>query len=268
MTATAAATPPPLDVERLREDFPILAQRVRGKPLVYLDNAATSQKPRAVIDAVSRFYAAENANIHRGVHYLSERATEAYDGVARAGARGSSTPRRPREIVFTRGTTEAINLVAQSCGADRARARRRDPDHRRWSTTRTSSPGSCCASRPAPCCAAAPITDARRAATSTHSTRLLGRAHAPRRRGARLQRARHDQPGARDGRSRARAAGVPVLVDGAQAAPHLPVDVQALGLRLLRLLGPQDLRPDRHRRALRARRRCSKRCRPGRAAAT
>ena len=81
MTATVLRPPPALDVERLREDFPILAQRVRGKPLVYLDNAATSQKPRAVIDAVSRFYAAENANIHRGVHYLSERATVAYDGV-------------------------------------------------------------------------------------------------------------------------------------------------------------------------------------------
>src|SRR5690242_6170746 len=68
-----------LDVERLRQDFPILSQRVRGKPLVYLDNAATSQKPRRVIDAVSRFYSVENANIHRGVHFLSEQATVAYD---------------------------------------------------------------------------------------------------------------------------------------------------------------------------------------------
>ncbi|MEA2722802.1 MAG: cysteine desulfurase / selenocysteine lyase, partial [Gemmatimonadales bacterium] len=69
----------PFDVSRIREDFPILRQRIRGKPLVYLDNAATSQKPQVVIDAVTRFYTAENANIHRGVHYLSERATVAYD---------------------------------------------------------------------------------------------------------------------------------------------------------------------------------------------
>src|SRR5215210_1744826 len=112
MTATVSATST-LDVERLREDFPILAQRVRGKPLVYLDNAATSQKPRSVIDAVSRFYGAENANIHRGVHYLSERATLAYDGVRQRVARFLNAA-SPAEIVFTRGTTEGINLVAQS----------------------------------------------------------------------------------------------------------------------------------------------------------
>src|SRR5258705_11668615 len=116
MTATASASAiPTLDVERLREDFPILAERVRGKPLVYLDNAATSQKPRAVIDAVSRFYSAENANIHRGVHYLSERATVAYDAVRERVARFLNAA-SAREIVFTRGTTEAINLVAQSWG--------------------------------------------------------------------------------------------------------------------------------------------------------
>src|SRR5690349_16871082 len=106
---------PPLEVERLREDFPILAREVRGKPLVYLDNAATSQKPRAVIDAVSRFYTAENANIHRGVHYLSERATVAYDEVRRRVARFINAA-TPDEVVFTRGTTEGINLVAQSWG--------------------------------------------------------------------------------------------------------------------------------------------------------
>ena len=88
---------------------------MRGKPLVYLDNAATSQKPRAVIDALSRFYGAENANIHRGVHYLSERATVAYDGVRARVARFLNAA-SPSEIVFTRGTTEGINLVAQSWG--------------------------------------------------------------------------------------------------------------------------------------------------------
>src|SRR3954471_10097347 len=114
MTATVSATPA-LDVERLREDFPILSQRVRGKPLVYLDNAATSQKPRAVIDALTRFYSTENANIHRGVHFLSERATVAYDAV-RERVASFLNASSPREIVFTRGTTEGINLVAQSWG--------------------------------------------------------------------------------------------------------------------------------------------------------
>src|SRR3954469_15242000 len=117
MTATAT---PALDVERLREDFPILSQRVRGKPLVYLDNAATSQKPRTVIDAVTRFYSAENANIHRGVHYLSERATVAYDAVRERVARFVNAP-SPRDVVFTRGTTEGINLVAQSWGGSTLR---------------------------------------------------------------------------------------------------------------------------------------------------
>ena len=106
---------PPIDVERIRQDFPLLQQRVRGKPLVYLDNAATSQKPQSVIDAVTRFYTSENANIHRGVHYLSERATDAYDQVREKVARFLNA-RSSREIIFTRGTTEGINLVAQSYG--------------------------------------------------------------------------------------------------------------------------------------------------------
>ena len=106
---------PQIDVERIRQDFPLLQQRVRGKPLVYLDNAATSQKPQSVIDAVTRFYTSENANIHRGVHYLSERATDAYDQVREKVARFLNA-RSSREIIFTRGTTEGINLVAQSYG--------------------------------------------------------------------------------------------------------------------------------------------------------
>ena len=105
---------PPLDVTRLRADFPILSQTTRsGHPLVYLDNAATSQKPRQVIDAVARFYGNDNANIHRGVHYLSEQATEAYEAVRARLARfvGAESP---SEIVFTRGTTEAINLAVHT----------------------------------------------------------------------------------------------------------------------------------------------------------
>ena len=103
------------EVDQVRKDFPILAQKVHGKSLVYLDNGATSQKPRAVIEALERYYAAENSNIHRGVHYLSERATAAYEA-ARDKVRGFVNARREQEIVFVRGTTEAINLVAQSYG--------------------------------------------------------------------------------------------------------------------------------------------------------
>jgi cysteine desulfurase / selenocysteine lyase len=109
--AKGALAPP--DIARIREDFPILQRRIRGKPLVYLDNAATAQKPQAVIDAVSRFYSRDNANIHRGVHYLSAEATAAYDQV-REQVAAFLHARSPREIVFTRGTTDSINLVAHS----------------------------------------------------------------------------------------------------------------------------------------------------------
>ena len=101
------------DVARIREDFPILKQKIHGKPLVYLDNGATSQKPQAVIDALTRYYGAENSNIHRGVHSLSERATADYEA-AREKVRGFINAPSDKEIVFVRGTTEAINLVAQS----------------------------------------------------------------------------------------------------------------------------------------------------------
>jgi cysteine desulfurase / selenocysteine lyase len=103
------------DVERVRADFPILHQEAHGHPLVYLDNAATSQKPRAVIDAIVRFYERYNANIHRGVHYLSEQATTEYEA-ARKTVQTFLNAARAAEIIFVRGTTEAINLVAQTYG--------------------------------------------------------------------------------------------------------------------------------------------------------
>ena len=108
---------------RLREDFPILKAKVHGKPLVYLDNGATSQKPQAVIDALDRYYSAENSNIHRGVHYLSEHATAAYEA-AREKIRHFINARSDKEIIFVRGTTEAINLVAQCYGAQFSQSRR------------------------------------------------------------------------------------------------------------------------------------------------
>src|ERR1041385_1668451 len=100
----------------IRSDFPVLHQQVNGKPLVYLDNAATAQKPRSVIDALVNYYEHNNSNVHRGLHALSMRATDAYEG-ARARVARFINAADPAEIIFTRGTTESINLVARSFGA-------------------------------------------------------------------------------------------------------------------------------------------------------
>jgi cysteine desulfurase/selenocysteine lyase len=113
-------TPSPLDVERIRQDFPILEERVNGRLVAYLDNAATSQKPRIVIEALRSYYAHKNANVHRGLHKLSRRATEAYEGARSKVAKwiGAASP---SEVIWTRGTTEAINLVAASWGGENLR---------------------------------------------------------------------------------------------------------------------------------------------------
>src|SRR5438477_7418652 len=103
------------DVDKVRSHFPILRQRVRGKTLVYLDSAATSQKPQVVIDAIGRYYEQDNANIHRGVHFLSEHATEEYER-ARKKVQSFLNAADASEIIFVRGATEAINLVAQTYG--------------------------------------------------------------------------------------------------------------------------------------------------------
>jgi len=114
--ASEARTPEHrFDVEKARRDFPILQQTIRGKPLVYLDNAATSQKPQVVIDTLTRYYERGNANIHRGVHYLSENATKEHEA-ARRTVQGFLNAASETEIIFVRGTTEAINLVAQTYG--------------------------------------------------------------------------------------------------------------------------------------------------------
>ncbi len=106
------------DVNRIREDFPILGMQVYGKPLIYLDNAASAQKPKAVLDRIQHAYTAEYANVHRGLHYLANAATEAYEG-AREKVRGFLNAGRPEEIIFTRNATEAINLVAYTFGRER-----------------------------------------------------------------------------------------------------------------------------------------------------
>ena len=115
MTMIADKTQASYDARKIREDFPIFRQLVNGKPLVYLDNAATTQKPQPVLDALTRFYTKECANIHRGVHFLSERATASYE-TGREKVRRFINAASVQEIVFLRGTTEAINLVAQTYG--------------------------------------------------------------------------------------------------------------------------------------------------------
>src|ERR1700690_2333247 len=110
-----------VDWSALRKDFPILDQKVHGKPLVYFDNAATSQKPRAVIDALVHYYEHDNANVHRGIHELSNRATAAFEA-ARTRAAQFINARSADEIIFTRGTTEGINLVAQAWGSKHLKA--------------------------------------------------------------------------------------------------------------------------------------------------
>jgi cysteine desulfurase / selenocysteine lyase len=220
----AQGAPAPLDVERIRNDFPILRQRVRGKQLVYLDNAATSQKPQTVIDAITRFYTVENANIHRGVHYLSERATAAYDQVRERTARFLNA-RASREIIFTRGTTDGINLVAQSY----ARSFLQAGDEILITGMEHHSnivPWQLVCEQTGAVLRAAPITDAgeldveafeqllsnrTRFVSVVHLSNALGTIN-PVKRLIELAHAR----------------GVPVLLDGAQSAPHLRVDVQEL----------------------------------------
>jgi cysteine desulfurase/selenocysteine lyase len=220
----ASPTPVPLDVERVRADFPILGQRVRGKPLVYLDNAATSQKPQVVIDAVTRFYSSENANIHRGVHFLSERATLAYDAVREKVARYLNA-RSPREIVFTRGTTESINLVAQTFG----RTVLRPGDEVLITGMEHHSnivPWQLLCEQTGARLRAVPITGTGELDLEAFDrllgerTRLVALVH--------LSNALGTINPVRELVARAHARGVPVLVDGAQSAPHLGVDVQSL----------------------------------------
>jgi len=224
ISTLASPTPVPFDVERVRADFPILGQRVRGKPLVYLDNAATSQKPRVVIDAVTRFYSSENANIHRGVHFLSERATLAYDAVREKVARYLNA-RSPREIVFTRGTTESINLVAQTFG----RTVLRPGDEVLITGMEHHSnivPWQLLCEQTGARLRAVPITGTGELDLEAFDrllgerTRLVALVH--------LSNALGTINPVRELIARAHVRGVPVLVDGAQSAPHLGVDVQSL----------------------------------------
>jgi cysteine desulfurase/selenocysteine lyase len=214
-----------LDVRAVRADFPILATQVHGKPLVYLDNAATSQKPRAVIDAITRYYTETNSNVHRGLHDLSERATAAYEG-ARAAARRFLNVGEDREIVFVRGTTEGINLVAQAWG----RPTLKDGDEILITEMEHHSnivPWQIVCGQTGARLKVAPMTDGgvlrldALADLVGARTRLVALPHVSNALGT-------VNPVAEVARL-AHARGALLLVDGAQAAPHLPIDVRALG---------------------------------------
>ena len=212
-------------VERWRADFPILESRIHGKPLVYLDNAATTQKPQAVIDAEVGYYREDNANVHRGVHMLSQRATDAYEG-ARIKVQRFINAARPDEIVFVRGTTEAINLVAQSY----ARPRLREGDEIVISALEHHSnivPWQMVCQQTGAVLRVIPVSDAGELNIDAYEkllngrTRLVALAH--------VSNALGTINPVRAMIAKAHAQGVPVLLDGAQAIAHLPVDVQALG---------------------------------------
>jgi cysteine desulfurase/selenocysteine lyase len=213
-----------LDVDRIRHDFPILAQRVNGRPLCYLDNAASSQRPRVVIDAISDYYETSHANVHRGVHFLSQHATELYEG-ARAKVARFINARSAREIVFVRGTTEAINLVSQSFG--RPRLRPGDEILISWLEHHANivpwqmlCEQTGATLKVAPIDAVGDVDFAAFRALLSPRTRLVALAHVSNALGTIVPVGQFI--------AEARARGVPVLLDGAQAVPHMAVDVQAL----------------------------------------
>jgi cysteine desulfurase / selenocysteine lyase len=225
MTSAASVPKAVLDVAAIREDFPILRRRVHGKPLVYLDNAATTQKPKAVIDRLARYYSEENANIHRGVHVLSVEATDAYDA-ARERVRQFINAAEAREIVFVRGTTEAINLVAATYG----RAHIGAGDEIVISEMEHHSnivPWQMLCEEKGARLRVIPISDSGELRLDeyqrlfTPRTRIVAVTHVSNALGTinpveTLVRLAHDR-------------GIPVLIDGAQAVAHMTVDVQAIG---------------------------------------
>jgi cysteine desulfurase / selenocysteine lyase len=225
---TAPPSPPvspKLDVERLRADFPILGSEVNGHPLVYLDNAATTQKPTAVLDALQDYYRTGNANVHRGIHELSRRATDAFEGARERVARflGSEDP---AEVVWTRGTTEGINLVASSWGG----ANLGEGDEILLSEMEHHSnivPWQLAAARTGARLRYLPVTDDGTLQLDalddllTHRTRLMAIGHVSNALGT-------INPVA-ELAERIHSVGGLLLVDGAQGAAHHPVDVAALG---------------------------------------
>ena len=212
------------DVERVRADFPLLRQQVNGKPLVYLDNGATSQKPQCVIDELVRYYTTENANVHRGVHTLSQLATDDYEG-ARSKVRRFLNAADDREIIYTRGATEGINLVAQTFGRQNVGP----GDEIVVSNMEHHSnivPWQILCEEKGAVLRVVPIDDSGELLMDEYEamvgprTKLVSITHVSNALGTivpveRIVGIAHAQ-------------GVPVLLDGAQAVPHMPVDVRSL----------------------------------------
>jgi cysteine desulfurase/selenocysteine lyase len=242
-TARAASTrpapPAQWDVERVRRDFPALHQQVHGKPLIYLDNAATSQKPQVVIDALTAYYSRENSNVHRGVHLLSEKATQAYE-TGRAGVQRFLNAAETREIVFVRGATEGINLVAASYGRTWVRA----GDEIIISAIEHHSnivPWQILCEEKGAVLRVIPVNDDGELLLDEYArllgarTKLVAVGHISNALGTinpieQMIEMAHRQ-------------GVPVLIDGAQAAPHLRVDVRALDCDFYVFSGHKTLGP-------------------------
>ena len=224
LTAFRTSTSSGFNIDRVRADFPILEQQVHDLPLVYLDNAATTQKPRAVIDAISNYYLSYNANIHRGVHQLSQSATDAYEA-ARKGVQTFLNAEDAKEIIFVRGATEAINLVAQTYGRQHVNA----GDEIVVTAMEHHSnivPWQMLCEEKGAHLRVAPINDAgellldefeallnakTKLVSVVHTSNVLGTVNPV----GRIVEMAH-------------AKGIPVLVDGAQAVPHGGVDVRAL----------------------------------------
>ena len=220
----AADAPAALDIAAIRSDFPVLARTIRGLPLSYLDNAASSQRPRAVIDAISHYYENSHANVHRGVHTLSQEATDLFEG-ARAKVRRFINAKSAQEVIFVRGTTEAINLVAQSYG--RPRFGPGDEILVSWLEHHANIvPWQMLCQQTGATLKVAPITQSGEvdfdafAALLSPRTKLVALAHVSNALGTVVPVHRFI--------AAARERGVPVLLDGAQAVPHMSVDVQAL----------------------------------------
>jgi len=221
------------DVKKIREDFPILSREVYGRPLVYLDNAATTQKPLCVLDAMRQEYLNVNANVHRGVHYLSQQATDLHEA-AREKVRAFINARSTAEVVFTRGTTESINLVAQTfCESQMQEGDEvvvTDMEHHSnivpWQLQAKkrgivlkhipiTDDGCLCSDS-----VAAYLTERTKLLSITHISNVLGTINPIKE----LVKMAHDR-------------GIPVLVDGAQSAPHIKIDVQDLDCDFFALSG-------------------------------
>ena len=222
------------DIEKIREDFPILSRQVYGRPLVYLDNAATTQKPLQVLDAMRDEYLNVNANVHRGVHYLSQQATDLHEA-AREKVRQFINARKTEEIVFTRGTTEAINLVASSFCLSQMQAGDEvlvtDMEHHSNIV-----PWQLQAMQRGIVVRHLPISDDGRlvgcdtiATYMTARTRLVSVAH--------VSNVLGTVNPVKDIIRMAHERGIPVLVDAAQSAPHMKIDVQALDCDFLAFSG-------------------------------